>query len=63
MLRHWLRGESADPIDEAMCEVLALFPACSGTDGGTIVIAFRTGQGLDALLPSLKRLIKGTPTP
>ncbi|MYX40645.1 TetR family transcriptional regulator, partial [Streptomyces sp. SID89] len=42
VLRRWLRGESADPVtelDEAMGEVLALFPAPGarpdGTDGGT----------------------------
>ncbi|GHB66455.1 TetR family transcriptional regulator [Streptomyces viridiviolaceus] len=66
VLRRWLRGESSDPveeIDEAMREVLALFPAPSATtaahDGGTTVVAFRTGQDLDALLPSLRRVIEG----
>ncbi|GAB1332868.1 TetR/AcrR family transcriptional regulator [Streptomyces sp. NPDC093260] len=66
VLRRWLRGESADPateLDEAMGEVLALFPApgarADGTDGGTTVVAFRTGQDLDALLPSLRRLVEG----
>lgn len=68
VLRRWLRGESGDPvteIDEAMDEVLALFPTPSGptgaTEGGTTVVAFRTGQDLDALLPSLRRVIQGTP--
>ncbi|MEW5356635.1 MULTISPECIES: TetR/AcrR family transcriptional regulator [unclassified Streptomyces] len=68
VLRRWLRGESADPVtelDEAMGEVLALFPApgarADGTDGGTTVVAFRTGQDLDALLPSLRRLVEGDP--
>ncbi|NMO34397.1 TetR family transcriptional regulator [Streptomyces sp. GMY01] len=68
VLRRWLRGESADPVtelDEAMGEVLALFPAPGtrpdGTDGGTTVVAFRTGQDLDALLPSLRRLVEGDP--
>ncbi|MYX46215.1 TetR family transcriptional regulator, partial [Streptomyces sp. SID89] len=32
-----------------------------GTDGGTTVVAFRTGQDLDALLPSLRRLVEGDP--
>ncbi|MFF0791834.1 TetR/AcrR family transcriptional regulator [Streptomyces spiralis] len=66
VLRRWLRGESSDPVrevDEAMSEVLALFPAPSGREdggaGGTTVVAFRTGQDLDALLPSLRRLVEG----
>ncbi|WP_425315461.1 hypothetical protein [Streptomyces viridochromogenes] len=64
MLRRWLRGESPDPvreIDEAMREVLALFPApgASTEDGsGTTVVAFRTGQRIDALLPELRRLVE-----
>jgi AcrR family transcriptional regulator len=67
VLRRWLRGESADPVeevDEAMREVLALFPTPQSrprTDGGTTVVAFRTGQDLDALLPSLRRLVEGGP--
>ncbi|CAL9625199.1 TetR/AcrR family transcriptional regulator [Streptomyces sp. enrichment culture] len=67
VLRRWLRGESDDPvaeIDEAMREVLALFPTPGGTGGtpggGTTVIAFRSGQDLDALLPSLRRAVEGT---
>ncbi|MGN9762319.1 TetR/AcrR family transcriptional regulator [Streptomyces sp. SD31] len=65
VLRRWLRGESPDPvreIDEAMREVLALFPApgASTEDGsGTTVVAFRTGQRIDALLPELRRLVEG----
>ncbi|WP_405911529.1 TetR/AcrR family transcriptional regulator [Streptomyces sp. NBC_00963] len=66
VLRRWLRGESSDPVvemDEAMREVLALFPAPSGPEdsgnGGTTLVAFRTGQDLDALLPSLRRLVEG----
>ncbi|MFC9530478.1 TetR/AcrR family transcriptional regulator [Streptomyces sp. NPDC056975] len=65
VLRRWLRGETSDPVaemDEAMREVLALFPAPSVAgdprDGGTTVVAFRTGQDLDALLPSLRRLVE-----
>ncbi|MEU2441851.1 TetR family transcriptional regulator [Streptomyces rubradiris] len=68
VLRRWLRGESADPVtemDEAMGEVLALFPAPgaggAAEDGGTTVVAFRTGQDLDALLPTLRRLVEGAP--
>ncbi|MFB7715114.1 TetR/AcrR family transcriptional regulator [Streptomyces sp. NPDC056105] len=65
VLRRWLRGETSDPVaemDEAMSDVLALFPAPAGAgdsgDGGTTVVAFRTGQDLDALLPSLRRLVE-----
>ncbi|MFI2641714.1 TetR/AcrR family transcriptional regulator [Streptomyces sp. NPDC018610] len=66
VLRRWLRGECADPVaelDEAMGEVLALFPAptARGRSGGTTVIAFRTGQDLDVLLPSLRRVVEGAP--
>jgi AcrR family transcriptional regulator len=66
VLRRWLRGESPDPVgevDAAMREVLALFPgpqSGSETDsGGTTVVAFRSGQDIDALLPSLRRLLEG----
>ncbi|MER8161211.1 helix-turn-helix domain-containing protein [Streptomyces sp. NPDC094472] len=65
VLRRWLRGESSDPVaevDEAMREVLALFPAPGSppeSGAGSTVVAFRTGQDLDALLPSLRRLVEG----
>ncbi|MET9686602.1 TetR/AcrR family transcriptional regulator [Streptomyces coeruleorubidus] len=65
VLRRWLRGESADPVaevDEAMREVLVLFPSRipSETDTrGATVVAFRTGRDLDSLLPDLRRLIEG----
>ncbi|WP_329254811.1 TetR/AcrR family transcriptional regulator [Actinoallomurus sp. NBC_01490] len=68
VLRRWLRGDSPDPIaevDEAMREVLALFPGPQSrpraADGGTTVAVFRTGEDLDALLPALRRLIGGEP--
>lgn len=64
VLRRWLRGETSDPVgevDEAMREVLALFPAghSPALGAGTTVVAFRTGQDIDALLPSLRRLVEG----
>ncbi|MEV5644171.1 helix-turn-helix domain-containing protein [Streptomyces flaveolus] len=64
VLRRWLRGESSDPVaevDEAMREVLALFPArpSAAESGGTTVVAFRTGQDIDALLPALRQLVEG----
>jgi hypothetical protein len=65
VLRRWLRAESADPVaelDEAMRLVIDLFttPALETAAGkaghGTTIVAFRTGQDLDALLPALRRL-------
>jgi AcrR family transcriptional regulator len=71
VLRRWLRGESPDPIaelDEAMRQVISLFtgpvPPASrpGTAShGTTIIAFRTGQDLDTLLPALRRLTEAAP--
>ncbi|MFE1937147.1 TetR family transcriptional regulator, partial [Streptomyces sp. NPDC059474] len=55
---------SSDPVaevDEAMREVLALFPAPGSSPqpgGGTTVVAFRTAQDIDTLLPSLRRLVE-----
>jgi hypothetical protein len=67
VLRRWLRAECPDPlseVDAAMQQVIKLFTAPAagrGTDGhGTTVVAFRTGQDLDVLLPSLRHLIEGT---
>jgi hypothetical protein len=63
VLRRWLRGDAADPVrevDEAMRQVIGLFTphrADSGPDGST-VIAFRTSQPLDALLPAIQQLIE-----
>ncbi|GGN20225.1 TetR/AcrR family transcriptional regulator [Streptomyces fuscichromogenes] len=65
VLRRWLRGETSDPVtevDEAMREVLALFPAPGSAPEaglGTTVVAFRTGQEIEALLPELRRLVEG----
>jgi AcrR family transcriptional regulator len=68
VLRRWLRGEAYDPVtevDEAMREVLALFPSPQSSreagDGATTVVVFRTGQDFEALLPSLRRVIEGGP--
>ena len=68
VLRRWLRAESPEPvreIDEAMRQVIDLFAAPTPPDRaaghGTTVVALRTGQDLDALLPSLRRLIEGPP--
>ena len=61
VLRRWLRGESPDPVrevDEALNLVIGLFAAPAGDAGGngTTIVAFRTGQDIDALIPALQRL-------
>jgi AcrR family transcriptional regulator len=60
VLRRWLRGESPDPVrevDEALRLVTELFAAPVGeADGGTTVVAFRTGQDIDSLIPALRRI-------
>jgi len=61
VLRRWLRGESPDPsrsLDEALGMVIALFtgPAGKPDGNGTTIVAFRTGQDLDALIPVLRTL-------
>lgn len=65
VLRRWLRGECTDPVAEvgdAMAQVVALFPTPDSDinmgEDGTTIIAFRTGQGLDELIPSLRALLK-----
>jgi hypothetical protein len=62
VLRRWLRGESADPVgevEEAMRQVIGLFtPRAPDADlDGTTVIAFRSRQPPEALLPAIKRLL------
>ena len=63
VLRRWLRGDTTDPVrevDEAMRQVISLFSprtADSGADG-TTVIAFRTSQPLDSLLPAIADLLE-----
>jgi hypothetical protein len=69
VLRRWLRGESPNPmaeVDLALRQVIELFTAqggdpASGADGTTIV-AFRTGQDIEALLPALRRLADNVPS-
>jgi AcrR family transcriptional regulator len=64
VLRRWLRGESLDPsreLDDAMRLVTGLFTApaeaAEAADGsGATIVAFRTGQDLDTLIPALRRL-------
>ena len=61
--RVWLRGESPDPVrevDTALSLVISLFTGPAGAakpDGnGATIVAFRTGQDLDALIPLLRQL-------
>jgi AcrR family transcriptional regulator len=68
VLRRWLRGESPDPVTEvnqAMRQVMGFFstPASpADTDGsGTTIVAFRTGEDLDALIPVLRHLTEDRP--
>jgi AcrR family transcriptional regulator len=65
VLRRWLRGESPDPVrelDDALRLVIDLFTVPVGTaDGGTTVVAFRTGQDLNTLIPALRRLTENSP--
>jgi AcrR family transcriptional regulator len=63
VLRRWLRGDTTDPVrevDEAMRQVINLFtPRASGSGAdGTTVIAFRTSQPLDSLLPAIQDLLE-----
>ena len=68
VLRRWLRAECPNPVaelDEAIRQVIGLFagptPRPATADGGTTIVAFRTGQDIDSLLPSLRRLTEGAP--
>jgi AcrR family transcriptional regulator len=72
VLRRWLRGNTSDAVrevDQAMRQVITLFaaPPC-GTAAdrtaadhtaadGTTVIAFRTGQALESVLPAIRHLL------
>jgi AcrR family transcriptional regulator len=66
VLRRWLRRESPDPVrevDAALSLAIGLF-ATSGQvpDGtGSTIVAFRTGQDIDALIPALRRLTEEYP--
>jgi AcrR family transcriptional regulator len=75
VLRRWLRAESADPVaelDVAMGLIISLFatPAALGSGAveggeghGTTIVAFRTGQDLEALLPALRNLTEAPLAP
>ncbi len=64
VLRRWLRGDTAEPIEEvdrAMAQVVDLFSAApAGQDEtGTTVIVLRTSQPPDKILPAIRRAIEG----
>jgi AcrR family transcriptional regulator len=66
VLRRWLRGESPDPateVDEALRLVIGLFAASAGkADGnGTTIVAFRSGEDIETLIPALRRLAEEQP--
>jgi AcrR family transcriptional regulator len=61
VLRRWLRGESPDPVrevDEALGLVIDLFaaPAEALSGNGTTIVAFRSAQDIDTVIPALRRL-------
>ena len=66
VLRRWLRGESPDPVrevDEALRQVITLFtprPA-EGDGGGATLVAFRTSQPLESLIPAIQTLLEPGP--
>jgi len=68
VLRRWLRGESPDPmaeVDLALRQVIELFTTAGGDTAGadgTTIVAFRTGQDIEALLPALRRLADNVPS-
>ena len=68
VLRRWLRGESPDPVrevDEALRQVIGLFtPRAPNGDGGATLVAFRTSQPLESLIPAIQALLEtGTAAP
>ena len=63
VLRRWLRRESTDPISElngAMGQVISLFASdlspAGMNEGGTTVVAFRSGQSIEKLIPALRQI-------
>jgi AcrR family transcriptional regulator len=64
VLRRWLRVESEDArgeFDAAMRQVAGLFATRAvdhAAGDGTTVVAFRSGQDLNALLPALRSIVE-----
>ena len=68
VLRRWLRGESPDPVrevDAALGLVIGLFATSAETADGsrTTIVAFRTDQDIDTLIPALRRLTEEQTAP
>jgi AcrR family transcriptional regulator len=68
VLRRWLRGESPDPVrevDAALGLVIGLFTtSAEAADGSsTTIVAFRSDQDIDTLIPALRRLTEGQAAP
>ncbi len=64
VLRRWLRGDTAAPIEEvdrAMAQVLDLFSAAPAgqKEPGTTIIVLRTSQLPEEILPAIRRAIDG----
>jgi AcrR family transcriptional regulator len=68
VLRRWLRGLTEQPeaeFDAAMSAVIELFAEASATsspDGEASIVILRTTRQLDAMIPSLRKLL-GSPEP
>ncbi|QNK80602.1 TetR family transcriptional regulator [Nakamurella sp. PAMC28650] len=65
VLRRWLRGDTAEPIEEvdrAMAQVVGLFSAAPAdqTEAGTTIIVLHTSQPPDQILPAIRRAIDGS---
>jgi AcrR family transcriptional regulator len=59
VLRRWLRAESPDPdreLAQALSLVIALFAGAAVEGDGTTIVAFRTGQDIESLIPALRQL-------
>ncbi|HXT89370.1 MAG TPA: helix-turn-helix domain-containing protein [Trebonia sp.] len=61
VLRRWLRGDSPDPareVDESLRLVVGLFAVSAGKadSEGTTIVAFRSHEDIEALIPALRRL-------
>ena len=69
VLRRWLRGLTEQPeaeFDSAMADVIELFAeasANSSPDGEASVVILRTTRQLDAMIPSLRKLLGSSEPP
>ncbi len=64
VLRRWLRGDAGEPlveVERAMAQVVALFspatPPAADAGGGTTVVAFRTPQRMEDVIPTLRQAL------